>query len=235
MKDLSLVNSLINNSDPVLSMKALANTFSNEVVYSTSFGYEAQVITHMIFSNELNIEVFTLDTGRLFAETYSLWSSMLNTYKKPIKAYYPVSKNMEELISKKGPNSFYESIEDRMECCYIRKVEPLKRALKGKKIWITGIRGSQSEYRDNLNKVEWDEENQVIKYHPLLNWTSDEVQSFISKNNIAYNPLHDSGYPSIGCAPCTRAVKTGEDYRAGRWWWEDNSKRECGLHTRQMG
>ncbi len=200
-------------------------------VFSTSLGYEDQVITHLIFSNELNIEVFTLDTGRLFPETYSVLSSTLNRYKKEIKVFYPNTEASEELLTKKGPFSFYESTENRKECCNVRKVEPLKRALKGHSIWVTGIRAEQSGNRQDMPMVEWDVANQIIKVHPLLYWTFEEVKNFIKLHNIPYNPLHDKGFVSIGCQPCTRAIKEGEDFRAGRWWWEDNNKKECGLHN----
>jgi len=133
-------------------------------------------------------------------------------------------------LSEKGPNSFYESVENRKQCCHIRKVEPLQRALKGNKIWITGIRAEQSNNRHDMPMIEWDEANQIIKFHPLLSWTWGQVKQYVSRNDVPYNPLHDKGFVSIGCAPCTRAIKPGEDFRAGRWWWEDNSKKECGLH-----
>jgi phosphoadenosine phosphosulfate reductase len=141
---------------------------------------------------------------------------------------------VENLVSSKGPNSFYESVENRKECCYIRKVEPLGRALKGKQCWITGIRSEQSANRHDMPMVEWDDQHQIIKVHPLLHWTLDEVKDFIRAHNISYNPLHDKGFVSIGCAPCTRAIRPGEDFRAGRWWWEDNTKKECGLHVHQQ-
>lgn len=204
--------------------------FGADACFSTSLGYEDQVITHMIFSAELDINVFTLDTGRLFPETYSVLSSARERYGKPIQVYYPQTEFVQKLVSEKGPNSFYESIENRKECCHIRKVEPLKRALAGKKIWITGIRSEQSADRYNMPLVEWDDANRIIKVHPLLNWTLKEVKAYIKKHNIPYNPLHDKGFVSIGCAPCTRAIKEGEDFRAGRWWWEDSTKKECGLH-----
>ena len=221
---------LIANLPVEVSLKILTNAFPNEVVLSTSFGYEDQVISHVIFSNNIPVEVFTLDTGRLFAETYSVWNATLGRYKKPIKAYYPKEETVEELLSYKGPNSFYESVENRKECCFIRKVEPLKRALSGKKIWVTGIRAEQSANRKTLSQIEWDETNKIYKYHPLLNWKLEEVKAFIKENNIPYNSLHDRGFTSIGCAPCTRAIKPGEDFRAGRWWWENSDKKECGLH-----
>ena len=231
MNELSIAESLVKTIDLVEALKALAKAYPGKVVFSTSFGYEDQAITHLIFENDIPIEVFTLDTGRLFAETYSVWNSTLDRYKKPIKAYYPEAKSVEDLVSKKGPNSFYASVENRKECCFIRKVEPLKRALKDKKIWITGIRASQSDNRHDLPQVEWSEANRIVKYHPLLNWSFDEVTGFIRKHNIPYNPLHDKGFVSIGCAPCTRAIKPGEDFRAGRWWWENSDKKECGLHV----
>ena len=226
------IQELIKGQTPEISLAKLATDFPGKVVFSTSLGYEDQVITHFIFSNNLPIEVFTLDTGRLFPETYSVFESTLQRYKKPIKTYYPQTETIEKLVSQKGPNSFYESMQNRKECCYIRKVEPLKRALKGNKIWITGIRAEQSGNRKDMPALEWDEGNQIIKFHPLINWTLDEVKKYISKHNIPYNSLHDKGFVSIGCAPCTRAIKEGEDFRAGRWWWEQNDKKECGLHSR---
>ena len=204
---------------------------SEKIVFSTSLSYEDQVITHIIFSKNLNIEVFTLDTGRLFPESYSVFNSTRERYKKEIKTFYPKTESVEKLVSSKGPNSFYESVENRKECCYIRKVEPLKRALSGKTIWITGIRAEHSPNRTDMKNVEWDEGNQIVKIHPLMNWTFEETKAYINKHNIPYNPLHDRGFVSIGCQPCTRAIKGGEDFRAGRWWWEDSSKKECGLHT----
>ncbi|HEY0667583.1 MAG TPA: phosphoadenylyl-sulfate reductase, partial [Sphingobacteriaceae bacterium] len=148
-----------------------------------------------------------------------------------IHAYYPQAEAVEQMVSKKGPNSFYESVENRKECCGIRKVEPLKRALSGMSIWITGIRAEQSANRHDMHSIEWDDANGLIKFHAIFDWTLDEVKEYIKENNIPYNPLHDKGFPSIGCAPCTRAVAPGEDFRAGRWWWEDTSKKECGLHS----
>jgi phosphoadenosine phosphosulfate reductase len=184
----------------------------------------------MIFENNLNIKVFTLETGRLFPETYYTWNRTMEVYGKPINAYYPKSELLEPMITAKGPNSFYESVENRQECCYIRKVEPLKRALQDNNVWITGIRAEQSANRHFMDNVEWDESNNIVKFHPIFNWSLDEVKAYIKQNNIPYNPLHDKGFPSIGCMPCTRAIAPGEDFRAGRWWWEDQSKKECGLH-----
>ena len=215
---------------PLEALTKLAHTFKGEIVFSTSFGWEDQVITHMIFANNLPMKVFTLETGRLFAETYYVWNRTLEIFGKPIFAYYPDTKLVEEMVSKKGPSSFYESVENRKECCGIRKIEPLKRALAGNKCWITGIRAEQSQNREFMENIEWDEQNQLVKFHPIFHWTLDDVKAYIKEHNIPYNPLHDKGFPSIGCAPCTRAVQPGEDFRAGRWWWEDQSKKECGLH-----
>jgi len=216
-----------------LEILQLLSALKNErIVFSTSLGYEDQIITHFIFSEKLPIDVFTLDTGRIFPETYSVLNSTLDRYKQEIKVFYPNTELVQNLVTKKGPFSFYESSENRKECCYIRKVEPLKRALKGYTIWITGIRAEQSGNREGMSFTEWYEANQILKVHPLLNWTFDEVKEFIKKYNIPYNPLHDKGFVSIGCQPCTRAIKEGEDFRAGRWWWEDNSKKECGLHSK---
>ena len=200
-------------------------------VFSTSFSLEDQVITDIIFSNDLPIEVFTLDTGRLFPETYSVWSATLNRYKdKQITAYYPNDGELQELVSNHGPNSFYDSVEQRLACCRIRKVNPLQQALKGKKSWVTGIRREHSPNRHDMQAKEWDEHNGLYKYHPLLEWEHDAIQTYIRQRGLPYNVLHDRGFPSIGCMPCTRAIAPGEDMRAGRWWWESNDKKECGLH-----
>jgi phosphoadenosine phosphosulfate reductase len=216
--------------EPVEALALLANEFPGQIVFSTSFGWEDQVITHMIFTNNLPIKIFTLETGRLFPETYYVWNRTMEIYGQPIHAYYPNHELLEKMVNAKGPNSFYESVENRKECCGIRKVEPLKRALAGNKCWITGIRAEQSANRQDLGNIEWDEQNNLIKFHPIYSWTLDQVKEYIRVNNVPYNTLHDRGFPSIGCAPCTRAVQPGEDFRAGRWWWEDQSKKECGLH-----
>jgi phosphoadenosine phosphosulfate reductase len=209
----------------------LARKYPNKVVFSTSFGLEDQVLTQMIFANKIPIKVFTLETGRLFPETYYVWNRTLEVYQQPIHAYYPQTELLQEMVNTKGPNSFYESVANRKQCCHIRKIEPLKRALAGHQIWITGIRAEQSTNREEMTDLEWDESNQLVKFHPLFDWSLETVRQYIAANNIVYNTLHDKGFPSIGCAPCTRAVQPGEDFRAGRWWWEDQSKKECGLHS----
>ena len=212
-------------------LKYLAQKYEGKIVFSTSFGWEDQVVTHLIFANKIPIKVFTLETGRLFPETYYVWNRTLEIYQQPIHAYFPKSDLLQDMVAAKGPNSFYESVENRKECCYIRKIEPLKRALAGNELWITGIRADQSSNREGMEDLEWDEGNQLLKFHPIFDWTLDDVKAYVKENNIVYNTLHDKGFPSIGCAPCTRAVREGEDFRAGRWWWEDQSKKECGLHA----
>ncbi len=220
----------ISGLNAVDALKKLTEEFPGQVTFSSSFSFEDQVISHDILNNNLPVSIFTLDTGRLFAETYSVWNSTNERYNTHVKAYYPRHEALESFVEEKGPNSFYESVGNRKQCCHIRKVEPLQRALAGNKVWVTGLRAEHSNARHDLPQVEWDEVNQVIKYHPILHWTTDEVSEYIRVNNIPYNPLHDRGFVSIGCAPCTRAIRPGEDFRAGRWWWEDADKKECGLH-----
>lgn len=209
----------------------IAELFSGKVVFSTSLGQEDQVITQLIASQNLPIQIFSLDTGRLFPETLDLLSRTEAKYKTRIKVYYPTTPSVENLVRNIGINGFYESVDNRKSCCFVRKVEPLKRALAGNDIWITGLRAEQSANRSDMKHIEWDEGNQIIKYNPLLNWSFDEMIAYINEHRIPYNPLHDKGFVSIGCAPCTRAILPGEDARAGRWWWEE-SKKECGLHSR---
>ena len=213
------------------SLKLLAGKFPGQVTFSSSFGSEDQVISDHIFSNQIQISVFTLDTGRLFPETYSLWNSTREKYEATIRAYLPDSRLLEPFLEEKGPNAFYESVTNRKTCCHIRKVEPLQRALKGQAVWVTGLRSAHSPERGDLQQVEWDDTNKIIKYHPLFHWTTPQVMEYLHARNVPYNPLHDKGFISIGCAPCTRAVREGENFRAGRWWWEDAEKKECGLHT----
>ncbi len=231
MKDLITLRQQLNVLNTIEKLKFLAETYKDRIVFSTSFGWEDQVVTHLIFANQIPIKVFTLETGRLFPETYYVWNRTLEIYQQPILAYFPQSDLLQNMVNAKGPSSFYESVENRKECCFIRKIEPLKRALAGNEIWITGIRAEQSANREHMEDLEWDEANQLIKFHPIFDWSLAEVKDFVKANNIVYNTLHDKGFPSIGCAPCTRAVREGEDFRAGRWWWEDQSKKECGLHA----
>ena len=209
----------------------IADLFPGKVVFSTSLGQEDQVITQLIASQNLPIQIFSLDTGRLFPETLELLSRTESKYKTRIKVYYPETTSVEKLVADIGINGFYESVDNRKSCCYVRKVEPLKRALSGNDVWVTGLRAEQSPNRRDMKRIEWDEANQILKYNPLLDWNFDEMMAYIEAHKIPYNPLHDKGFISIGCAPCTRAILPGEDARAGRWWWEE-SKKECGLHSK---
>ncbi len=211
----------------------VGNNFVKKAKFSSALGIEDQVITHIIGRQKLPIEIFTLDTGRLFQETYDLLDLTRSKYQISIKTYYPSSQKVETLLTEKGPNSFYASVENRKECCFIRKVEPLKRALEGASVWIAGIRAEQSANRGQMELVEWDDQHKVIKYNPLLAWSEQEVLKFVEENKVPVNTLHKKGFPSIGCAPCTRAIVAGEDPRAGRWWWEATSK-ECGLHETKV-
>ncbi|MEH7889960.1 phosphoadenylyl-sulfate reductase [Elizabethkingia meningoseptica] len=219
------------NSSDKDFLQLLVDRFPNEVIFSTSFSYEDQVVTHLI--KNLDIAVFTLDTGRLFEQTYETWSATKAFFKKEIEAFYPDAEQLRQFVTENGPDSFYRSVENRKACCDIRKVQPLKKALQGYKVWITGLRAEHSANRQNMSQLEWDADNQIIKYHPLLHWTSQQVKDYVKENRLPYNYLHEKGFVSIGCAPCTRAIQEGEDFRAGRWWWEDANKKECGLHIHQ--
>ena len=205
--------------------------FGRRVNFASSLGEEDQVITDMIAKAAPAIEVFTLDTERLFPETYDLIEKIKRRYPLNFKIYYPDSKAVAEMVNDKGLNLFYESVDNRKLCCGIRKVEPLNRALRDVDAWITGLRRAQSLTRMNVEALEWDEEHQKIKINPLVNWTLDEVHKYIRENHVPVNSLHAKGFVSIGCASCTRAVRPGEDIRAGRWWWETPESKECGLHV----
>jgi phosphoadenosine phosphosulfate reductase len=217
-------------SSPASGIELLCQLFPGRVVFSSSLGQEDQVLTDIIFRNDLPVKLFTLDTGRLFNEHYELLERVNARYKKSIEVYFPDAKDVEEFVTTKGVNSFYESVENRKACCFIRKVKPLERALQGAAVWITGIRSGQSENRKDLPLLEWVGDKQLYKYNPLLQWSYADVIDYIREFYVPYNPLHDKGFTSIGCAPCTRAIEPGEDPRAGRWWWE-TSQKECGLHT----
>lgn len=201
------------------------------IAFSTSFGYEDQALTHEIAAQGLDVELFTLDTGRLFEETQKLHQQTRERYGRPIKTYYPDPLALEKYVEERGINGFYESVSNRKLCCFIRKVEPLQRALDGVEIWISGLRREQSDNRSDLSLAEWDAKNQVVKFYPLRDAGSEELWDYIRAGNVPYNPMHDTGFPSIGCAPCTRAIEPGEHPRAGRWWWEQPEEgAECGLH-----
>jgi phosphoadenosine phosphosulfate reductase len=214
----------------VEDLSFLRSSINGVFALSTSFSLEDQLLTHVLCTSQIQSDLFTLDTGRLFKETYSTWEATLERYKRPIKTYTPEQKKLDEYISEYGPNAFYSSVEKRKLCCHIRKVIPLQRALSNVQVWITGIRAQHSGNRTHMRTVEWDETYRLIKVQPLLHWKTEEVDAFIKEQHVPYNPLHDHGFVSIGCSPCTRAIRSGEDFRAGRWWWEDADKKECGLH-----
>ncbi len=207
-----------------------ADAFGSEVACASSFGAEDVVLIDMIAKVAPGIRIFTLDTGRVHDETYEVMERTRVRYGLPIHGYFPDQEAVERLEREKGFYSFRESIENRKECCGIRKVEPLRRALAGMKAWMTGLRHDQSVTRTDMEVLEWDEGNGLAKVNPLINWSHEQVWEYVRANNVPYNVLHDHGFPSIGCAPCTRAVEPGEDIRAGRWWWENPESRECGLH-----
>jgi phosphoadenosine phosphosulfate reductase len=213
-------------------LKMLASQFKGKIIFTTSFGKEDQVITHKIFTNNLDIKVVTLDTGRLFPETYQTFAQTITKYRKKINVCFPDYLSVENMVSEKGPFSFYESIENRKECCTLRKVIPLNRALAGMECWISGIRAGQSDNRSSMTELEYDEHKKLFKYHPLFEWSYEDVDNYINGMNIPYNSLHDKGYLSIGCEPCTRAVVKGQESRAGRWWWENDGPKECGCHVK---
>lgn len=212
-------------------IRLAVKAFAGQVTFASSLGEEDQVITHMISLTAPELEIFSLDTGRLFPETYDLIAKTRKRYPMPFKLYYPDTKAVEEMVSGKGVNLFYESVENRKLCCGVRKVEPLRRALKKFDAWISGIRRQQSVTRVDIKVFEWDEANKNIKVNPLADWTLDEVRQYIAANQVDVSPLHAKGFVSIGCAPCTRAIQPGEDIRSGRWWWENPEHKECGLHN----
>ena len=204
----------------------------NSVTFANSLGAEDMVLVDLIQKHKLNVEIFSIDTGRLPSETYNLIQKVEDKYQFKIKLYFPNQENVEHYVNTYGINAFYNSLDLRKSCCAIRKVEPLNRALKDKKVWITGMRQEQSQTRLALKEEEFDEAHQSQKLNPLSTWSELEVWAYIKINDVPYNTLHDQFYPSIGCAPCTRAISAGEDIRAGRWWWEDPQNKECGLHVK---
>lgn len=205
-----------------------------QVVYANSLGSESMVLTDLIWSEVPEIEIFSIDTGRLYPETYDLIDRLQQRYGRALRIYYPDTARTENWVAENGINGFREGLEQRRGCCGIRKIEPFRRALVGAGAWVTGIRRGQSASRALAASVEWDGEYGLHKISPLLDWSEKDVWSYIRKKRLPYNTLHDIGFPSIGCAPCTRAVQPGEDARAGRWWWERADSRECGLHPRRV-
>jgi phosphoadenosine phosphosulfate reductase len=229
-EEIKNLNEKLANADPELILSEAVRIFGSNLAFASSLGLEDQILTSYIARFYPQITVFTLDTGRLFPESYDLIDRTKSRFKINIQIYFPEQSAVETMVNSKGINLFYESIENRKLCCKLRKTDSLKRALTGLDAWITGLRREQSVTRQNMQIFEMDESNQMIKINPLLNWTEEEVQTYVRENNIPYNILHDSGFPSIGCQPCTRAIEDGEDVRAGRWWWELPDQKECGLH-----
>jgi phosphoadenosine phosphosulfate reductase len=202
------------------------------VVYSNSLGAESMVLTDLIWTQVPEIGIFTLDTGRLPEETYNLIERLERRYNRRMRVYYPDPATLEALVAKNGINGFYNGVEQRISCCHVRKVEPFRRAVQGAGAWVTGVRHEQSATRAMAKAVDFDAANGLAKISPILDWTNDDVWTYIRARKLPYNPLHDKGYPSIGCAPCTRAVEPGADSRSGRWWWENSDSKECGLQPR---
>ena len=231
----SLVADVHQKTTSVLRLLASASSEfgENQVTFANSFGAEDMVLTDIILKNALQITIFSLDTGRLPIETYDLIAETEKHYRTPILLYFPKFEAIEDYVQTNGINAFYESIELRKACCHMRKVEPLQRALSGKKAWITGMRAAQATTRSSLPDREFDAGNKLEKFNPLSDWSEQEIWAYIRLHQVPYNKLHDQFYPSIGCAPCTRAVAMGEDVRAGRWWWEDPQNKECGLHVKK--
>lgn len=226
------LNEQLKNSSTQEVIEFFLNQYRSKAALASSLGAEDQVLTDIIFKIDKSSKVFTLDTGRLNPETYDVMDATNLKYGVKLDVYFPNLDKVEQLYQTQGINGHFESIDNRKKCCNIRKIEPLKRALKNLDVWFTGLRSSQSITREDMKLVEWDEAFKLIKVNPLINWSEKDVWDYIKANSVPYNKLHDKGYPSIGCAPCTRAVKDGEDIRAGRWWWENPEHKECGLHKK---
>lgn len=224
------LNRAASDTHPSARLALLRAALPGRIIFTTSFGIEDQAITHMIADAALDIDLATLDTGRMFAETYDLWSRTEARFGRKIASYHPRQDALEALIKNQGINGFFNSVAERQACCAVRKVEPLNRALAGAAGWITGLRADQSNQRRDTGFVSIDRERGILKASPLFDWSRDDVVAFTSANRVPVNPLHARGFLSIGCQPCTRAVEPGEPERAGRWWWENDEKKECGLH-----
>ena len=225
-------NQHLANASAIELLRYFLEEFKGKIALASSLGLEDQVLTQMVCTLDKNVNIFTLDTGRLFPETYDLIHRTNQKYGIQMQVYFPEAFQVEDMVRTKGINLFYNSIEDRKTCCRIRKIDPLRRAFSGLDVWICGLRREQSVTRSEMLPIEWDEANGLIKLNPLIDWTEERVRNYIKEHKIPYNPLHDRDFPSIGCQPCTRAILPGEDLRAGRWWWENPDQKECGLHKR---
>jgi phosphoadenosine phosphosulfate reductase len=206
--------------------------YGARLALSSSLSIEDQTLTDMMLRIDPQANIFTLDTGRLFPETYELIDRTNEHYKVKLKVYCPQTEALQQFVATEGINPFYESIEKRHACCEVRKLEPLRRAFRDLDVWVCGLRSTQSVTRSDMRLIEWDERHGLLKINPLIHWTEQQVWDYIRENRVPYNRLHDKGFPSIGCEPCTRAVRRIDDVRAGRWWWESPDHRECGLHSR---
>ena len=230
--EIQQLNEKFRNKSPEELLEWFLAQYKGRIALSSSLGAEDQVLTHMVCAINKSSRIFTLDTGRLFPETLNLIDETNKKYNIKLEVYFPNFSDVEKMVNVKGVNLFYESVENRKECCRVRKIGPLKRAFSNLDVWICGLRKDQSITRFNSQMVEFDDANKLLKINPLINWTEQQVWDYIKKNEIPYNVLHDKGFPSIGCQPCTRAIVAGEDVRAGRWWWEEPEQKECGLHKR---
>lgn len=231
-EEIVVLNKELENATPQDILQRVLTVFGAKIALSSSLGAEDQVLTDMLIKTDPKARIFTLDTGRLFPETYDLIDRTSRKYKTKIEVFFPDHQKIQSMVNSKGINLFYESVENRKECCHLRKIEPLQRAFSTLDAWICGLRASQAVTRQNIEVVEWDENNQLVKINPLAKWTEEQVWEYIHTHKVPYNVLHDKGFPSIGCQPCTRAIEPGEDVRAGRWWWENPETKECGLHKR---
>ncbi len=231
-ENIDLLNKQLEQASAEDIIAFFTSRFREKIALSSSMGLEDQVLTSMLVAQSPETEIFTLDTARLFPETYDLIDLTSKKYKKHIKVFFPDPAEVEEMVAERGINLFYDSIGNRKLCCGIRKIKPLRRALKDLDAWITGLRRDQSVTRTEMNIVEWDGNNGLVKVNPLINWTEEDVWKYVNDNNIPFNKLHKNGFASIGCQPCTRAIMPNEDVRAGRWWWENPETKECGLHAR---
>ena len=226
---------MIAGDDPLARLESLVAARPGRIVFTTSFGLEDQALTHLIAAAALPIEIVTLDTGRLFPETYQLWADTEAKYGRRIRAFYPDAEAVAAMVADAGINGFYWSKEARLACCGVRKVAPLARALAGAGAWVTGLRADQSGARGAVVLAERDAGHGLLKVAPLFDWTRERTAAFCADAGVPTNPLHERGFVSIGCQPCTRAIAPGEDERAGRWWWEGDTAKECGLHVAADG
>ena len=231
-EEIDQLNTRFANASPREVLRFFIEKYGNRIALSSSLSIEDQTLTDMMLDLGCEARIFTLDTGRLFPETYRLIDETNKQYNIKIEVFCPQTEQLQQFVRQYGINSFYDSIEKRHACCQVRKLEPLERAFRGIDAWICGLRRSQSVTRGNMRLIEWDDSHGLLKINPLIDWTEEQVWNYIKQNRVPYNSLHDKGYPSIGCEPCTRAVRHIDDIRAGRWWWENPEHRECGLHAR---